>query len=109
MRIQEAQREFRTVFLGAPWASSLRASSGWSPPPSVLGLAGVRASSLYNFYGMNQFGILAGILIAGGIALAMFLPDVFSAGGWLTGIILVGYALVIWRTVVPQMARPAPS
>jgi len=77
--------------------------------PAFMLATGAHYLSFVMFYGMNQFGTLAGILIAVGVALAMLDPGVFSAGGWLTGAVLIGYAFIIWRTVVPELSQPAPS
>lgn len=77
--------------------------------PAFMLATGAHYMAFILFYGMSQFGVLAGMLIAGGVVLAMFLPDAFSIGGWLTGAVLVVYALVIWRTVVPRLSQPAPS
>lgn len=60
------------------------------------------------FYGMNQFGILAAILIAAAIVFGMFFPGAFALGGWFTGIVLIAFALALWRTVVPRIVQPAP-
>ena len=35
----------------------------------------------------------------------MFVPNAFSVGGWFTGALLIVFALVIWRAVVPGTAR----
>lgn len=77
--------------------------------PAFMIATGAHYMAFIMFYGMNQFGLLGGLLIAGGIVLAMLFPDMFSAGGWLTGLLLVVFSLVIWRTVVPQISRPATS
>lgn len=77
--------------------------------PAFMIATGAHYLAFIMFYGMNQFGILAGILIAAGILLAMFLPDNFAAGGWFTGLALIIYALVIWRTVAQQLTQPATS
>lgn len=77
--------------------------------PAFMLATGAHYMAFIMFYGMNQFGVLAGILIIAGIVIAMFFPGVFSLGGWLTGIVLVGFALVLWRTVVPEITQPAPS
>jgi len=45
-------------------------------------------------YGMWQFGILAAALIGGGIAIGLYLPSVFSAGGWFTALALFVFAFV---------------
>lgn len=76
----------------------------WFYPAFMIAI-GAHYLAFIMFYGMNQFGILAGILIAAGILFAMFLPDNFSAGGWFTGLLLVVYALVIWRTVIPRLTK----
>lgn len=77
--------------------------------PAFMVAIGAHYLAFILFYGMNQFGILAGALIAVGILLAMFLPDNFAAGGWFAGLALIVYALIIWRTVVPQLTHPVPS
>lgn len=76
----------------------------WFYPAFMIAI-GAHYLAFIMFYGMNQFGILAGILIAAGILFAMFLPDNFSAGGWFTGLLLVVYAIVIWITVVPRLTK----
>jgi hypothetical protein len=43
---------------------------------------------------MWQFGILAASLIGAGVAIGMYLPSVFSLGGWLTAILLLFFAFV---------------
>jgi hypothetical protein len=45
-------------------------------------------------YGMWQFGILAASLIGAGIVLALYVPSVFSVGGWLTALVLLIFAFV---------------
>ena len=77
--------------------------------PAFMLATGAHYMAFIMFYGMNQFGVLAGILIAAGIVLAMFVPGVFSIGAWFTGLLLISFSLVIWRTVVPQISQPAPS
>lgn len=79
--------------------------TNWFYPAFML-VTGAHYMSFIMFYGMKQFGVLAGLLIAGGITLATLLPDAFSVGGWLTGAILLGFAAFIWRTAVPPLSRP---
>lgn len=75
--------------------------------PAFMIATGAHYLAFIMFYGMNQFGILAGILIAGGILFATLLPENFSAGGWFTGLTLLVYSLFIWRTVVPRLSPGA--
>jgi hypothetical protein len=46
-----------------------------------------------------MFAILSAILIVGGIYFALYGPQLFSLGGWFTGIALIIFAL-IGRTFV---------
>ncbi|MCK7467792.1 MAG: hypothetical protein MZU91_06510 [Desulfosudis oleivorans] len=43
-------------------------------------------------YGMKMFGILAGLLVVIGAGLALYGPDDFSMGGWITAILLIAFA-----------------
>ena len=45
-------------------------------------------------YGMWQFGVLALSLIGSGVLIGMYLPNIFSLGGWLTALILLVFAFV---------------
>ncbi len=75
--------------------------------PLVLGIAALRPAWFYPsfmivlgahylpfafLYGMRQFAGLCAILIAGGVALALYLPKPLSLGAWLTAALLVVFA-----------------
>ena len=45
-------------------------------------------------YGMRSFFALSAILITGGIILALHFPSTFTAGGWVTGAVLLLFAIV---------------
>jgi hypothetical protein len=45
-------------------------------------------------YGMKIFGILATLLVLGGTGLALYGPDIFSLGGWLTWVTLMIFAFI---------------
>jgi hypothetical protein len=53
-------------------------------------------------YGMPMFGILAGLLVLGGVGLAFYGPDIFSLGGWLTAIFLILFAFLGRRIVLRE-------
>ncbi|MBE0698039.1 MAG: hypothetical protein IH586_14040 [Anaerolineaceae bacterium] len=55
-------------------------------------------------YGMWQFGILAGLMVGGGVLLGLYLPLGFSVGGWLTGLLLI-LAAVGGRIIVKREAE----
>ena len=50
-------------------------------------------------YGMWQFGVLAAFLIGSGLLIGMYLPSIFSLGGWSTAVMLLVFAFV-GRSVV---------
>ena len=50
-------------------------------------------------YGMWQFGALAAVLLGSGVVIGMYLPNVFSLGGWFTAATLLVFALIA-RSVV---------
>ena len=75
--------------------------------PAFMLVTGAHYLSFILFYGMNQFGFLAAVLIGSAIGLVMLLPGVFSAGGWLTGIILITFGVFVWRSVGLHVAQPA--
>jgi hypothetical protein len=45
-------------------------------------------------YGMPQFGVLAALLIGGGVAIGLYVPSVFSLGAWLTAAVLLLFAFI---------------
>ena len=54
-------------------------------------------------YGMRMSAVLCGILVAGGLWLGMQGPPVFGLGAWVTGVLLLvfavlGRALVAWES-----------
>lgn len=48
--------------------------------------------NIITLYGMKLFGGLAALLVMGGVGLGMYGPDIFSLGGWLTGVVLILFA-----------------
>ena len=53
-------------------------------------------------YGMKMFGVLAGLLVLTGAALALYGPAVFSLGGWITGVLLILFAFAGRRFVLKE-------
>lgn len=69
--------------------------------PAAMIVVGAHYLPFITLYGMKMFAILAALLVAGGAALAMYGPAIFSLGGWLTGGILILFAFV-GRQIVLQ-------
>jgi hypothetical protein len=75
----------------------------WFYPASMI-VVGAHYLPFIFLYGMWQFGILAGVLIAGSVMIGLYGPEIFSLGGWLTAIILVCFAFVS-RSIVLREER----
>lgn len=65
--------------------------------PAFMVVLGTHYLPFMFLYGMWQFGVLAAVLIGGGVAIGLLAPEVFSLGGWFTGIILLLFAVVVSR------------
>ncbi len=77
--------------------------------PAFLIVVGAHYLPFMFLYGIRQYAVLAGLLIAGGVALAVWAPTVFAAGGWYGGIVLVGFAMALFRIAAAGAKQPAPS
>jgi hypothetical protein len=84
--------------------------------PAMMILLGAHYLPFVFLYGMRMFAALAGLLIGGGILIALYWSDSFSAGAWLTGIILLVFAFAGRTTAIGEIGgrsgekvRPAPQ
>lgn len=74
---------------------------GWFFPASMV-IVGAHYLPFVFLYGMQLFALLAALLVFGGVALAMWLPEQFSVGGWLSGAALVVFAFLL-RASAPDV------
>ncbi|HEY3476708.1 MAG TPA: hypothetical protein VGK56_18970 [Anaerolineales bacterium] len=65
--------------------------------PALMFVMGTHYILFIFLYGMWEFGVLAIILLIGGIAIGVIFPDAFPPGGWFTGIVLMLFALLVQR------------
>lgn len=63
----------------------------WFYPAFMIAL-GTHYLPFVFLYGMRHFAALAAILIGGGVALALYIPDTFALGGWIAGAVLIVFA-----------------
>ena len=70
--------------------------------PAVMVIVGSHYLPFITLYGMKLYGIVAGILIMGGVSLALYGPPIFSLGGWITGIVLIIAAFVAKNMVLQE-------
>lgn len=73
--------------------------------PAMMIVVGAHYLPFMTLYGMRMFAPLAGILLGGGVALGMFGPPIFVTGGWLTGVVLLAFAVIGRALVVREMAE----
>lgn len=62
--------------------------------PAAMIVVGSHYLPFITLYGMKLFGILAALLVAAGAGLALYGPELFSLGGWITGVLLIVFAFL---------------
>jgi len=77
--------------------------TAWFYPAFMVAL-GAHYLPFTFLYGMRLFAALAGVLVAAGVGLGLYGPDSFTAGGWLTALILFVAALGGRAAVVREKA-----
>ncbi len=76
--------------------------------PAFLIVVGAHYLPFMFLYGVRQYAILSGLLIAGGLVLALWLPTTFATGGWFGGIVLIGFAMVLLKITAADV-KPSIS
>lgn len=73
--------------------------------PAAMIVIGSHYLPFITLYGMKLFGILAGLLVVVGTGLALFSPDFFSLGGWITAVLLIIFAFIGRHLVLQEEKR----
>jgi hypothetical protein len=76
----------------------------WFYPASMI-VVGAHYLPFIFLYGMPHFGVLAGMLIFGGVGIGLYGPDVFSLGGWVGAVILVALAFIGRSLILKEESR----
>ena len=74
--------------------------------PAAMIVVGAHYLPFITLYGMRLFGVLAVVLMVAGAGLGLYGPPLFSLGGWLAGLVLLGFAF-LGRHLVLQEERLA--
>ena len=69
--------------------------------PAMTILLGAHYCPFVFLYGMRMFAVLAGLLVGGGVVIAMYLSSNFSVAAWYTGALLLVFA-GIGRAIAQQ-------
>jgi len=67
--------------------------------PAAMIVIGAHYIPFITLYGMKMFGLLSGLLIVIGTGIGLYGPNIFSLGGWITGLVLIVFAF-LGRTLV---------
>lgn len=62
--------------------------------PAAMIVVGAHYLPFITLYGMKMFAVLAAVLIGAGTFLAMYVPEIFSLGGWVTAVVLIVFAFI---------------
>jgi len=62
--------------------------------PACMVIVGSHYLPFMFLYGMWQYGVLGGILVAGGVVIGLYAPGSFSLGGWVTAMVMIMFAFV---------------
>ena len=76
--------------------------------PAAMIVVGAHYLPFITLYGMKMFGVLAAVLVLSGTSLALYGPNIFSLGGWITAFLLISFAF-IGRHIVLQEERQNES
>ena len=76
--------------------------------PAVMVLLGTHYLPFAFLYGMWQFLVLGGVLVAAGLAIALYVPGTFALGGWVTAALLLVFAAV-GRSATARSAGPVAA
>lgn len=69
----------------------------WFFPASMV-IVGAHYLPFTFLYGTALFAVLGGLMALGGVALALWLPNTFTTGGWMTGALLIAFAFLLRRS-----------
>ncbi len=76
--------------------AAARANVNWYYPAFLI-VVGAHYLPFMFLYGIRQYMFLGGLMIVGGVGFAMLLPQAFTPAGWFGGILLVGFAGLLWK------------
>lgn len=66
--------------------------------PAFMLVLGTHYLPFMFLYGMWEFGVLAALLIGGGVTIGIFFSESFTLGGWFTGVVLLLFAVFVQLT-----------
>jgi len=77
--------------------------------PAFMIIVGAHYLPFVTLYGMWQFAVLCGVLVAGGVAIGMLAPHSWPLGGWVTGVVLIVWGLYARSVALAESRRASPA
>lgn len=71
--------------------------------PAFMMVVGAHYLPFVFLYGMWEFAVLGAALLGGGLAIGLYFNQTFTLGGWVTGALLLLFALIVQFT--PRLRR----
>ena len=76
--------------------------------PGCMIVVGAHYMPFMTLYGMWQYGVLAAVLMAGGLLLGLMVPHEFALGGWLGGAAMLLFGVAAGAIARRERLAPAP-
>lgn len=73
--------------------------------PAFMVVVGAHYLPFMTLYGIWQYAIAAALLIFAGVGIGMYLPESFTLGGWVGGLILLLFPVVLWRVAASLLGE----
>jgi hypothetical protein len=73
--------------------------------PALMILVGAHYLPFVFLYGMRMFVPLCAIFVAGGLAIALYVPGAFSFGGWIGGLTLFVFVWIGRASVLAERRK----
>ena len=77
--------------------------------PSFMIIVGAHYLPFVTLYGMWQFAVLCGALVAGGVAIGMLAPHSLALGGWVTGAMLIAWGFYARSIALAEARKASPA
>lgn len=72
--------------------------------PAFMIVVGTHYMPFIFLYGMGEFGVLAALLIGGGVAIGLWMSSSFALGAWVAVVLFLGFSIVARRVARSERA-----
>lgn len=72
--------------------------------PAFMIVVGTHYMPFIFLYGMGEFGVLAALLVGGGVAIGLWMSSSFALGAWVAVVLFLGFSIVARRVARSERA-----